>query len=335
MLNKLSARWKSLWNHDMYHGWNANSQYFEGWYFKIVSHDQKHALAFIPGISIESRTKSHAFIQVMDGVNATSQYITFPASEFQPSESNFDTHLGANRFHLNGMELSLEHISGTIEFEDVHPWPTQWIAPGIMGWYSFVPFMQCYHGVVSTHHKLKGSLTIDSQEVDFTGGIGYIEKDWGTSFPKTWIWMQTNHFEGDQAPDYFMASVAHIPWLGRHFIGFLSGLYIDGKLHIFTTYNKSSYEANVEGNDIYLIFKRKNIVIKVHGKKKKGAELISPTQGSMTGKLEESIQSEIFICVTQSGKVIYEGLGTSAGLEVGGPYEELLTDSFNQEQFLS
>jgi len=28
---------------------------------------------------------------------------------------------------------------------------------GIMGWYRFVPFMQCYHGVVSLNHKLNGT----------------------------------------------------------------------------------------------------------------------------------------------------------------------------------
>ncbi len=324
MLSNLSTRWKSLWNHDMYHGWNKHNNYFEGWYFKIVSRDQKHAFAFIPGISKESTSNSHSFIQIMNGVEASSQYITFPAEEFKPSRTGFDTYLGSNRFHSDGMELALDGFAGVISFENTHPWPTRWIAPGIMGWYSFMPFMQCYHGVVSTHHDLKGVLTIKGEDVDFTGGIGYIEKDWGTSFPKTWIWMQSNHFAGEQAPDYFMASIAHIPWLGTHFIGFLCGLYIDGELQIFTTYNRTTYEAKVEGNDIYLVFKRQDMILHVHAHKKKGAELISPIEGSMTGKLEESLQSEIEIRFEKAGHIVYEGLGTSSGLEVAGPYEELL-----------
>ena len=327
MLKNLSARWQALWNHDMYHGWNKHKNYFEGWYFKIVSHDQKHAYAFIPGISIESKSKSHAFIQVMNGTNATSQYIRFPAEDFKPSKTGFDTRLGANRFHKNGMELALHGIVGQIGFEHIHPWPSRWLAPGIMGWYSFVPFMQCNHGVVSTHHDLNGVLTIDGKEIDFNGGVGYVEKDWGSSFPKTWFWMQSNHFPGENSPSYFMASIAHIPWLGRHFIGFLCGLYIDGELQIFTTYNRSSYEARIEGSDVFLVFRRNDLVLHVQAHKKKGAELISPIQGSMTGKLEESIQSELTIRYEKAGVVMYEGVGTSSGLEVAGPYEELLTTS--------
>ncbi|MEZ4893124.1 MAG: tocopherol cyclase family protein [Saprospiraceae bacterium] len=37
-------------------------------------------------------------------------------------------------------------------------------------------------------------LTINGEELDFTGGKGYMEKDWGRSFPSAYFWMQTNHF---------------------------------------------------------------------------------------------------------------------------------------------
>jgi hypothetical protein len=63
-----------------------------------------------------------------------------------------------------------------------------------MGWYSYVPFMECYHGLISIDHKLQGSLQINGQEIDFTEGKGYAEKDWGTSFPEGYVWMQSNHF---------------------------------------------------------------------------------------------------------------------------------------------
>ena len=32
----------------------------------------------------------------------------------------------------------------------------------IMGWYYKVPFMECYHGVVSLNHDLKGGLTLNN-----------------------------------------------------------------------------------------------------------------------------------------------------------------------------
>lgn len=326
MLQNLSARWKALWNHDMYHGWTSDHNYFEGWYVKIVSADQKHAFAFIPGISKESKKEQHAFIQVMEGVRAKSQYIRFEAEEFQPSLTSFDTHLGHNRFNLDGISLDLPDISGQLSFQNLTPWPSKFLAPGIMGWYSFVPFMQCYHGVVSLHHTLTGSLKIAGQSVSFDGGVGYIEKDWGTSFPKSWIWMQSNHFSGTQSPCCFMASIAHIPWLGQYFIGFLCGFYFEGLLYIFTTYNRSKYAAKVDGNDIYLSFTSKHMRIEIKASKRKGAELISPMKGSMQGKLEESLQSEIELAFYKDDQLVYEGKGTSAGLEIAGPFELLVTD---------
>ena len=48
-----------------------------------------------------------------------------------------------------------------------------------MGWYRFVPFMECFHGVVSLNHELEGDFLIENQVFSFDGGKGYIEKDWG------------------------------------------------------------------------------------------------------------------------------------------------------------
>jgi hypothetical protein len=51
-----------------------------------------------------------------------------------------------------------------------------------MGPYAFVPFMECYHGILSMDHKINGQLIIHDEIIDFTGGKGYMEKDWGQSF---------------------------------------------------------------------------------------------------------------------------------------------------------
>jgi hypothetical protein len=34
---------------------------------------------------------------------------------------------------------------------------------------------------------IDGKLTIADQDHDFSGGRGYIEKDWGQSFPSAWV----------------------------------------------------------------------------------------------------------------------------------------------------
>ena len=324
-LKHLDKRWRALWNHDMYHGWAKTKNYFEGWYVKLVTADQSHAIAFIPGISKGDNGESHCFIQVMDGTNAQSEYIEFDAKEFFPAEDKFSTKIADNHFSANGIQLDLPNHKGSIEYEGLTPWPTKFMAPGIMGWYSFVPFMQCYHGVVSVHHRLTGQLTINGVETDFTNGIGYIEKDWGTSFPKAWVWMQSNHFTGKEAPQCLMVSIAHIPWLGNHFIGFLAGLLWKGEILVFTTYNGAKQTVSIKGQQAFIQIKRKEYLLDIVAKKKKGAELISPIQGAMTGKLEESLESELDVKFYISDKLVYEGTGTSSGLEMGGEVDALVT----------
>ena len=72
------------------------------------------------------------------------------------------------------------------------------MSPNSMGFFAYFPFMQCYHEIVSMSHSLNGSLNF-SEAIDFSGGEGYIEKDWGTSFPKEYVWIQSNNFEKSDA----------------------------------------------------------------------------------------------------------------------------------------
>ena len=123
-----------------------------------------------------------------------------------------------------------------------------------MGWYSFVPFMECKHGIVSVNHDLKGSVIVNGNEIDFNNGKGYIEKDWGTSFPEAWLWMQANNFENRNSS--FSFSVAKIPWLGKFFIGFIAFLYYYNRFLLFSTYNNSEItEINHTSGTIDLILK--------------------------------------------------------------------------------
>jgi hypothetical protein len=49
-------------------------------------------------------------------------------------------------------------------------YPVSLFSPGIMGWYAYVPGMECYHGAVSLDHMLKGELEYNGSFLDFTGG---------------------------------------------------------------------------------------------------------------------------------------------------------------------
>jgi tocopherol cyclase len=319
MTNRL-MQLRALWQPEMYHGWGVQKQYFEGWYLKCVTSDEKYAISFIPGISMDVEGNQFAFVQVMFGTEGRSAFHRYAMADFEPSEFRFDVKIGENRFSGEKIDLNLPGIKGVLSFSGNIEWPKMLGAPGIMGWFSYVPFMECFHGIVSMNHQINGVLEIDGQSVDFTNGKGYIEKDWGRSFPKAYVWMQSNHF-GDAGAS-LIASVAHIPFLGSHFIGFISGFWLEGKLFRFATYTGARKKLTILENHIELSFTNPKTAIHIRAHRAPGTALISPLSGAMTGKINESLQARIDVELTQNGKRIFEGTGTTAGLEVCLPPDD-------------
>ncbi|HNL38845.1 MAG TPA: tocopherol cyclase family protein, partial [Saprospiraceae bacterium] len=209
-----------------------------------------------------------------------------------------------------------------ITFHHPTPWPRMLGAPGIMGWYSFVPFMECFHGVVSLHHRLSGQLTRGAELIDFSGGTGYIEKDWGRSFPRAYVWMQSSHYDATDRIS-LMASVAHIPWLRSYFIGFISGFWIEGRLFKFATYTGAKKILTLRDDAIEIIFRNPKTELRLRARQAPGTALQSPVSGDMTGKVQESLLASIETELYDNGKRIFEGVGRCAGLEVVGDMQVL------------
>lgn len=322
-LHALFRRVRAAWYPDEYHGWGLKRRYFEGWYFKLVSPDERYAFAFIPGISMAEDGTAHAFVQVMDGKACRARYHRFQTDAFIPHAHRFEVDVGDNRFSRDLLRLALPEIHGTLHFRNLTPWPKMLGAPGIMGWYSFVPFMECNHGIVSMNHTVEGRLTIEGTDIDFTGGKGYIEKDWGRSFPRGYVWMQSNHFDNSDRAS-LVASVAHIPWLRSHFIGFISGFWIEGHLFKFATYTGASKHLELHEHALTLIYKDRQRELRIYAAQGANTALISPIQGEMTGKINESLQANLHVELLENGRRIFEGKGRNAGLEVAGEVEVLL-----------
>ena len=229
-----------LFKPEIFQGSLSKQNYFEGWYFKHVSASENQVYAFIPGISL-SKNDAHSFIQVINGITGETHYISYPKNEFSFKTDRLFVQVGKSVFTDQFIDLDIDNpgikVQGRLAYSELSKFPSTLRAPGIMGWYSFVPFMECYHGVVSANHVIGGSLQINSETLDFSNGKGYIEKDWGTSFPESWIWLQSNSFT---QPDVSLfVSVAKIPWLGKFFIGFIAFVYFNGKYYKFATYNGS------------------------------------------------------------------------------------------------
>lgn len=318
---------KKLGNTEIFRGNHKKNKYFEGWYFKMVSANELHIMSVIPGISIsKSGEEQHAFIQLIDGTTAQTQYFTYPISDFSFSRKEFAVKIADNYFSKEKIVLnlsdSISNVSGKVEmFNRVDLKSNTFMNPGIMGWYRFVPFMQCYHGVVSLTHRLKGHLTINNKQLNFNKGKGYIEKDWGKSMPSSWVWMQSNHFTDSTSS--FMLSIADVPWLGMSFNGFLGFLYHDDELYRFATYRNSKLKLDViNDNQLKIqIDNRKNSFI-IEARSNNTGMLIAPDEGSMERRIPESIDASLKITMKdKNGQVVFIDSTNIAGLEMVGDYK--------------
>lgn len=305
--------------------------YFEGWYFKMVNEARDDSLAIIPGVSFgDSAQDSHSFIQVMRGPNARSTYHDFQLDDFQTSDDSFKIWIDKNVFSLQGVSLDIadeaDTVRGHVRFGQPVPWPVSRLSPGAMGPFRFIPGMECLHGILSFDHALDGSIEVDGQSIDFSGGRGYIEKDWGAGFPSSWIWMQSNHFE--ETGISFTSSIATIPWIRRSFAGFLIGLLFEGKVYRFTTYTRAKVsDIQITPREVQFKVSDRKHKLLLNASRSGGATLRSPESGLMDGRIVESLTAEIHLKLYETtdgqNELLFEGTGMNAGLEVVGNMSEL------------
>lgn len=329
-------RIRNLWRPENFHyhhrlATGGRRGEFEGWYLKLVDAAGRRPYALIPGAFLG--TDGHAFIQVLDGRLGTATYHRFPLESFQASRDRFEVVIAGNRFADDGVSLDLagkesspeRRVRGEVRFGPWWPWPVTWLSPGVMGPYSFVPFMECNHGILSFDHALSGELEVDGEWISFDGGRGYVEKDWGRSFPAGYVWVHGNHFE---APGTSLsASVAVIPWLTGAFRGFLVGFLHAGELHRFTTWTKSVLEA-LEMSETHLRLRIRNRThrLEVEAEKREGAILHAPYEEQMIARVAETMTSEVAVRLVRlaDGAVSFEGQGRNACLEAQGDLDRVL-----------
>lgn len=345
-------RFINIWNPGVYHGKSARDNFFEGWYIKLISPDMKKRWAIIPGVfNHPDPDRRHAFIQVLNGMTNDVIYHRLSRDSFQASSSNFSVRINDNYFHSDGCVIDInsqgQKIQGELKFEGIEPWPIRFFSPGVMGPYGLIPFMQTYHGVLSLNHGIQGNLVVNGQSLDFSNGRGYIEKDWGSTFPRAYIWMQSNHFPEKEIS--LIASVATIPWLGSWFRGFLIGFHVDDVLYRFTTYLGSTIKSlfvtdkyvtwSVLGNSrSSFINEYPQYELIIRAERGNGGLLLSPELDGMTPRILESLTASISVelnALDKDGvehKKIYQGTGICAGLEVAGSIEELVNIKPEEEQ---
>ena len=341
MRMSLRRRISSTLHPDGFHGEGRPAPYFEGWYVKLVGADRATRLAVIPGVfrgqdGGGARIVDEAFVQVLDGATGRSWYHRYDLADFHADPDAFSVRVGPNTFDATGVHLDLPDVDdgpvaggrlvGDVRFTTpLQPWPVTVTSPGVMGWYAWMPFMECYHGVCSFGHDLDGDVRLEGSRFDLAGGRGYLEKDWGKAFPSGYVWMHSNHFT-DRSTS-LMGSVALIPWLGSQFRGFLVGLHHRGELVTFATYN-GSRSTSLEIDDEHVRWSLRAPAghrLELVAERRRGTLLHAPVRTSMHRRVEETLDARVHLRLFDPrGRLALDDVGEVAGLEVHGDLATLL-----------
>jgi hypothetical protein len=132
------------------------------------------------------------------------------------------------------------------------------------------------------YHKLYGYIIINKKRINFTGGTGYIEKDCGRSFPKSYLWVQCNDFQEKVS---VMAAVSDIPFYGITFKGCICVIWNHGIEYRMATY--LGVEIIISGKD-QLILKQGSLLLQIDICSQNCQKLFAPENGLMTRIIHES-----------------------------------------------
>jgi hypothetical protein len=299
-----------------------NDKYFEGWYYKQVKKDDSYIISFIPGISY-NKIDPHSFIQCIirnEKNELNSHYFKYKINDFISNEDPFEVKIGKSIFSEKSIYLDLKNdditIKGKLDFANIEELEKSILSPNIMGYFSYIPKMECNHHIVSMNHQVFGTIIVNDKEIDLNNGFGYIEKDWGISFPKEYIWLQCNHFDTHTVK--LALSIATIPFLGFSFKGFFCSLIIDSKEYRFATYNNSKLRIHsLEEGYLNITFIKGKIEVEIIAEVEKVLPLASPKNGVMKNFIKEGLAGIISIRFknNKTGEII-EAKGKNAGIEI-------------------
>lgn len=279
--------------------------YFEGWYFKVVTPNEKRIFVWIASVSFTEEKKG--YIQVLDSNESITDTVEFSISHVCfPSQSFIQ--IGNNCFKENQIILNLKtiqhHYIGNLKLYSPTLLKTSMYAPTIMGPFSYFKNMQCNHGIISLCSQVTGTLFVDNIKIDMDGATCYIEKDYGRSFPKEYLWLESHHAKKHKDCTIF-CSYAHIPFPIFSFYGLICVLRIKKDQEVFATWNgaKTSFKYKNEQYQIHI--KKRTKELTIIWKQNQLHHLNAPKEGKMTDTIHESSMDIFHVVLKKEGKTLF------------------------------
>jgi len=272
------------------------SNRFDGTYYKHQSNGR--TVAVIAGSAADC-----AFVQII--TERASRCLRYPLADFSAGDT---VRIGGSMFSKRGIKLDIDRdgvsIHGAIAYAGLTP-----LKYDVMGPLKYVP-MQCRHRIVSLRHSLNGSLELDGEILDFTGGTGYIEGDSGTSFPRDYAWVQCGGFPENAC---IVASAADIPFAGLHPRGCIGVVYIGGVEYRIATYLGGHA---VRCDERRLTLRQRGLLLDIAIEPGAGHALLAPQRGGMEREIHERAACSARFRFVRDGEVLFDRTSDGASVEI-------------------
>lgn len=296
------------------HPYKKRQNLFQGWYFKHQSPSQ--TLCLIPGAQQEKDGSRSAFLQVI--TQDHSYQVGYPFDKLKAYHGNHTLQLGLSRFGREGVHLDVRTpdlcLTGDLAYGPFAP-----LSSPIMGPFRFLPRMECSHGVLSMHHRVTGELQLNGTPYAFDDAIGYIESDWGDSFPQEYLWTQDIQ---PQLPLSIMLAIARVPVYGIVFLGCICEIHLGTKRYRLATYRG----ARVVSFDCrHAVLSQGKYRLEVFLETKDNSKpLQAPVSGRMSRTIGESARCRVTYRLFENHTLLYGWTSDAASFEYVPPAPSLL-----------
>ncbi len=300
-----------------FQGSRKSKAYFEGWYIRLSSDRHGWNCSLIPGIAIDPKGETHAFLQFIES-SGSSHYMAYPREAFKLNPEKLCIQFEGNiiseeRIYVDltsrGLSLKIDLVGS-----DLPRFSDRFHAMNVMGILGQMPQLPCYHHLIHMDLPVNGHISWSGNTYNFKNASAYMEKDWGRSFPSTWHWIQRSSFQDCEG--VLSAVASHVPFGKLKVPAGMAALQIDGEQYFWSsawghTWNFDSGEKR----SIYRFLNARHI-LELEVEAGVSAPLIAPIKGAMERTIYESINSSVHLQVRQTGgRTIHESRTQNAGYE--------------------
>ena len=293
----------------------ASEPSFEGFYCKVAKPNGK-TFVVICGFA-RTKEKSYAFIQVGSHFSET-KYFEYPIESLNINEAGFSFSIQQHQISMEGISIIEEDCEINLTFENFNAWERTRLRPSIMGILTYVPFVECKHDIVAPHFNASGIVKIEQQTMRFNSDAGYIDRNWGKSFPKRYCWGHLSGFSNDSISIQFAKGSPK--WLFLKIPVHIGFLYLNGEITTFKSWRGA--QIRIRNTDDFMVYlKNSKYEIQLLFERDKKLQLKAPDEGNIQDEIMEYAGNPTKVKIfkrkkRRANKLIYEETVFNSTLEI-------------------